>query len=108
MWVVPGQEQGCGGVGTDAVSLQQFGCVGVDGVGDPLVEVVDLAGEFDDPASRQSQCVCGGCRRRVGLARVEAGASADEFGVAESGHRLAQGRVGTDEDGLELVEGLCP
>jgi hypothetical protein len=50
VWVVAGgQEQGCGGVGTDAVSLWQLGFVGVDGVGDPLVQLVDLAGEFDDP-----------------------------------------------------------
>jgi hypothetical protein len=50
VWLVAdGQEQGCGGA--DAVSLQQLGCAGVDGVGDPLVQV-DLAGEFDDPAYR--------------------------------------------------------
>ncbi|MGX7673775.1 hypothetical protein [Plantactinospora sp. DSM 117369] len=44
--VAGGQEQSCCGVGADAVTLQQLGCVGVDGLGDPLVEVLDLVGEL--------------------------------------------------------------
>jgi len=65
-----------------------------DGVSDLLVEVVDFTGEFDGPAGQQSQGVCGGGHWRVGLVRVEVGASADECGVAEFGHGVTQGRVG--------------
>ena len=55
--VASGDEQGCGGVGTDAARGQQGWAVRGDRVGDPLDEVVDLFGEFEGAPRQQVQGV---------------------------------------------------
>src|SRR3712207_2887446 len=57
--VADSEEQRGGGVGSDALAVEQAGGVGVDGIGDVLVEVVDLGGQRDDPVGEQPEGVGG-------------------------------------------------
>ena len=89
--VAGGDEQGCGGVGTDAAMGQQSSAVRGDRVGDPADEVVDLFGELEDASRQQVQ----GVDRRAGDIVWGGGfqlrAATDEPGVSQARQRLAQG-----------------
>ena len=100
--VAGGDEQGCGGVGTDAVVGQQGWAVRGDRVGDPADEVVYLFGELEDASRQQVQGVdrragdivwCGGFQLR---------AATDEHGVSQVRQCLAQGWVGCHQDGFRV------
>ncbi|WP_246101584.1 hypothetical protein [Streptomyces cyaneus] len=80
--------------------------------GQTSVHIPDLLGELSDPVSQQTQRDPSGLQHprftalfltaRVGEPRT----GAEEFGIAQSGQFFPQGGVSSNEDGLELVDGL--
>ncbi|WP_338895231.1 hypothetical protein WBG99_05520 [Streptomyces sp. TG1A-60] len=76
------------------------------------VHIPDLLGELADPVSQQAQGDPSGLQHRL-LAGLPVTAHIDEprtgpeeFGIAQSSQVFPQGGISSDEDGLELVDGL--
>jgi hypothetical protein len=76
------------------------------GVGDALVEIVDLGGQLHDPAGQQPQRPDRGAGRVVGWVRGQLRVPADAQRGAQTRQRRTHPRVGGHQDGLELVDRL--
>ncbi|MET7899314.1 hypothetical protein [Streptomyces mirabilis] len=80
--------------------------------GQTSIHLLDLLGELADPVSQPTQRDPNGLQyrlladlflaARVGKPRT----GTEEFGIAQSGQLFPQGGVSSNEDGLELVDGL--
>ncbi|MFJ8669922.1 hypothetical protein [Streptomyces sp. NPDC093600] len=80
--------------------------------GQARVHVPDLLGELADPVGQQTQDDTGGLRHRLITALFmtahigEPRTGTEELGITQSGQLFPQSGVSSDENGLELVDGL--
>jgi hypothetical protein len=101
---------GNGAVRADAHRFQQLWSVAFDEPGQALIQLIDPPCELFDALGEHAQGHMGSLGHRVlvtpAVVHAEARAGAEQLAVAQTGQSFPQGRVGYDQDGLELVDRL--